>query len=418
MKKVFNKFLIIVAIALLTHHGIKYFPNPGPKNIVNIVQAQEKNEEDTNKEISENQKLVKIEVFTSSGCPHCRQEKIFLMELAEWRDDVIIQEYEVSQSREGALKMQEYGKKLGVNISGVPFTVINGEYYVSGFRTRETTGLEIINIVREIQKEEPLKNLDELNQENKTPENNFNFLFLKNIDLEKLSLPLLTFVIALADGFNPCAMWVLLFLISLLIKMENKRRRWIIGGTFIFVSGMVYFLFLTAWLKFFQLLSYISWIRFAIGALALTAAFIYIRDVIKNPSGCKVVGDNQKRRRIFEKLREYALKDNLWIALGGISLLAIAVNFVELLCSAGLPATYTNLLAMNNLHPLTYYLYLLFYVVIFMIDDFTVFAIAMITLQATGLENKYARIAHLVGGLVMLFIGLSMIFKPELLMFG
>lgn len=372
------------------------------------------------------QETIKIEVFWAIGCPHCAEEKRFLSKIEKARDDIIIKEYEVSQNRDNALLMQEYGKKLSADVSGVPFTVINEEKFVGGFRNPETTGLKIMNMVREVQGKEPVADIQEIEgygkkkdeNQNNTGGEKFSFLFFKDIELEKISLPFLTILLALADGFNPCAMWVLLFLISLLLGMENKNRRWIIGGTFIFASGLVYFLFLTAWLQFFLFIGVVQWVRYLIGTVALIAAFIYLKDVIKNPSGCKVVGGNENRKKIFSKLREYALKDNLLVALMGIVLLAFAVNLVELLCSAGLPATYSNILAMNNLSTLTYYAYMALYVIIFMIDDFIVFAIAMITLDTVGIESKYARYAHAAGGILMLFIGLSMLFKPELLMFG
>jgi hypothetical protein len=105
------------------------------------------------------------------------------------------------------------------------------------------------------------------------------------------------------------------------------------------------------------------------------------------------------------------------LALGGIVALAFAVNLVELVCSAGLPAIYTQVLALNGLHSWQYYLYILFYIFFFMLDDLFIFFVAMVTLQMTGVTTKYARVSRLVGGLVMLVIGLMLIFKPDWLMF-
>jgi hypothetical protein len=53
-----------------------------------------------------------------------------------------------------------------------------------------------------------------------------------------------------------------------------------------------------------------------------------------------------------------------------------------------------------------------------MLDDLLVFFIAMRTLKMTGIESKYARYSRLIGGTLMLLIGLLLLFKPELLMFG
>jgi hypothetical protein len=138
---------------------------------------------------------------------------------------------------------------------------------------------------------------------------------------------------------------------------------------------------------------------------------------INKESGCKVTGD-EKRQRVFEKLKAITQKQQFWLALGGIIILAGAVNLVELICSAGLPVVFTQILALSNLAKWQYYLYMLLYIFIFMLDDLIVFIVAMVTLKMTGITTKYTRLSHLIGGILMLIIGLLLIFKPEWLMFG
>jgi hypothetical protein len=238
------------------------------------------------------------------------------------------------------------------------------------------------------------------------------------MELRDLSLPVLTLILALLDGFNPCAMWTLLFLISLLLGMEDRRRMWVLGVAFIMSSAAVYFLFLSAWLNLFLFLGYVFWVRVVIGLVALGAGIYYLRDsVVNRQGGCKVMGD-EKRQKMFMKIRGIAQRPQFWLALGGIIMLAVAVNMVELLCSAGLPAIYTQVLSMAKLASWQYYLYLVTYVLVFMLDDLLVFMVAMVTLKAVGVESKYARYSHIVGGVLMLVIGLLLLFKPEWLMFG
>lgn len=241
---------------------------------------------------------------------------------------------------------------------------------------------------------------------------------LGTIQTANLSLPALSVVIGLIDGFNPCAMWTLLFLISLLLGMKNKKRMWILGTTFIIASAFVYFLFLTAWLNFFLILGFVFWIRIVIGLVALAVGVYNLRDYYINRDGaCKITG-NEKRSKTFDKLKWITHERKFILALGGIILLAFAVNLVELICSAGLPAIYTQILSISNLPPGQHYFYILIYIFFFMIDDLIVFAIAMITLQAVGIQSKYARLSRLIGGILMLIIGGLLLFKPEILMFG
>lgn len=238
------------------------------------------------------------------------------------------------------------------------------------------------------------------------------------IDIQNLSLPLLSVVVGLIDGFNPCAMWALIFLITLLLGMKNKKRMWILGITFIATSAFVYFLFLSAWLNFFLILGFALWIRIIIGLVALGAGIYNLRDYhLNRDAACKVEKGEQKQK-IFGKLKKITQEQKFLLALFGIILLAFAVNLVELVCSAGLPAIYTQILSLSKLSPWQHYGYILIYVFFFMLDDLFVFAVAMITLQVVGIQTKYARISRLVGGILMLIIGILLLFKPEFLMFG
>jgi len=241
---------------------------------------------------------------------------------------------------------------------------------------------------------------------------------LGEINTGNLSLPLLSVVIGILDGFNPCAMWTLIFLISLLLGMKDKKRMWILGGTFIATSAFVYFLFLSAWLNFFLILGFVFWIRVAIGLVALGAGIYSLRDFyINREGGCKVT-DSESRKKTLDKLKNITHKRDFIAALFGIILLAFAVNLIELICSAGLPAVYTQVLSLNDLPTFKYYLYILIYIFFFMIDDLFVFIVAMVTLHAVGIQTKYARFSRLIGGIIMVIIGILLLFKPELLMFG
>ncbi len=245
-----------------------------------------------------------------------------------------------------------------------------------------------------------------------------NFPLIGELNLSAMSLPVLTIALGALDGFNPCAMWVLVFLIGLLLGMQNKRRMWILGSVFIIASGSVYFLFMAAWLNLILFIGFLFWLRLLIGMVALGGGAYNLREFFVNKENvCKVTGA-ENRQRIFAKLKEITQRQSFWFALVGIIALAVAVNLVELLCSAGLPVVFTQILALNNLPAWQYYAYLILYILIFILDDLIVFIIAMSTLKLTGLGSKYARYSHLIGGAIMVIVGLLLIFKPEWLMFG
>lgn len=368
--------------------------------------------------------------FYGKGCPHCASEEEFLDDLKDRYPEVVIRSFEVWGSQENRQFLMDIGKRLDISISGVPFTLV-GDKYFTGWYDEKTTGAAIEEAVqnalsagcRDIGSEVMTAEKQEGEgcgyEEKKSPiPQKIKVPLAGEIDIKNFSLPLLTVVLGALDGFNPCAMWTLLFLISLLLGMQDRRRMWILGSVFIVASASVYFLFMSAWLNLILFLGFVAWIRILIGALALAGGGYSLKEFISNKSaGCKVAGE-EKRRKTFERMKAAVQQSSFWLALGGIIVLAFAVNLVELICSAGLPAVYTQVLAMNEMAGWHYYLYILLYIFFFMLDDLIIFFIAMITLEMTGITTKYARISRLVGGLVMLAIGLMLILKPEWLMFG
>lgn len=385
-----------------------------------------------NSVLAQDSEKVNIYFFWGEGCPHCAKEKPFLDKLEQKYSELEIHDYEVWSNYDNRQLMIDFGKKLNANISGVPFTVV-GEQYIIGWLDEKNTGKQIEDAVkcafhnncRDVGIEIKGSALASKQSEETDVDSNSSPIpesmtlpLVGEVETKNLSLPLFTMLLGALDGFNPCAMWTLLFLISLLLGMKDRRRMWILGMTFIVASASVYFVFMAAWLNLLLFLGMIIWVRIIIGLIALTAGGYNLKEYFTNPQGaCKVTG-TEKRQKVFEKLKNITHQKSFYLALGGIILLAFAVNLVELICSAGLPAVYTQVLTLSNLANWQYYLYILLYIFVFMLDDLFVFVIAMTTLQMTGITTKYTRLSHLIGGILMLIIGLTLIFKPEWLMFG
>lgn len=370
---------------------------------------------------------VYLTIFYGEGCPHCAKEMIFLAALQKEFPNLKIRKLEIWHNAENVAKMQKVGANLNISAVSIPLTIV-GQEAVAGYLDDQTTGERIKSIVRrhtaigcadtvgEIIGQEAIT--DQQNcEENKEPIN-ITLPFWGQIDAKTLSLPVLTIVIAAIDGFNPCAMWVLIFLISLLLGMEDKRKMWILGSSFIIASAAVYFLFLSAWLNFFLFIGFISLVRIGVGLVAIASGGYHLKEWWTNKEAVCQVADGEKKQKIMAKLKQVTEQRSFWLALIGIIGLAFAVNLIELVCSAGLPAIYTQTLSLAHLSPLVYYSYLLLYIFIFMLDDLLVFIIAMTTLQISGISAKYSRWSNFIGGLVILVLGILLIFKPGWIMFG
>ncbi len=373
---------------------------------------------------------VPIYFFWAHGCPHCAEEEIFLEEYNQEKPNLKIYNFEVTDNKENQKLFIETAKKLNADTTGIPLTIV-GDYVISGYGSptadeikyvveycEQYTCKDVVGEILGINQTTPTADQTPPAQtlEKKIPDK-IEVPFIGEIKTKDLSLPVLTVVIGALDGFNPCAMWTLVFLISMLLGMQNKKRMWALGIAFIVSSAFVYFLFMAAWLNLFLFIGFVFWVRIIIAIVALGAAYYNLKDYFTNKDAvCKVTG-TEKRQKVFEKIKHVIQTKQFIFALAGIIVLAFVVNLVELVCSAGLPAVYTQILTLSDLNVWQYYGYLFLYILIFMLDDLVVFFVAMITLQMTGISSKYSRISRLVGGIIMLILGILLIFKPEWLMF-
>lgn len=240
------------------------------------------------------------------------------------------------------------------------------------------------------------------------------------VSLKDVSLPIFTIILGFIDGFNPCAMWILIFLITMMFSMHDRKKMWILGLTFIFTSGFVYLCFMVSWLSLASFLSSVILIRFLIASFAVVFGMVNIYRYIKSLNsdvGCDVT-DKKKRLKIMDRIKRIVNEKSFLLSILGIMLLAFSVNLIELLCSLGIPVMFTNILAMNDLSTLEYVIYMGLYLIFFLIDDILVFVIAMKTLKIKGISNKYTKYSHLVGGIIMVLLGILMVLKPEWLMFN
>ncbi len=399
------------------------------------------------------EKVINIHLFYGNGCPHCAAEEEFLSDYLKDRTDVKLYKYEIWYDSHNQELLSKVQKEMGTtNKNGVPFTVIGKKtivgyadgvtdeqikdainYYLNNdYRdyAGEITGKVKKTEVKEDttkdesktedKKENKIEKADDIKDSNQTDEN-VTVPVLGKINAKKVSLPILAVVLGFVDGFNPCAMWILIFLITMLFNMKDRKKMWILGLTFILTSGIVYLMFMLAWLNLATFISKIAFIRLLIAVIALVVGLInvykYIDSLKKKDEGCDVV-DKKDRKKIMEKIISITHEKKFIIALLGIMVLAASVNIIELMCSIGIPLLFTQILAMNNLSTFSYMIYMFIYIFFFLIDDIVIFVISMVTLKVTGLSTKYTKYSHLIGGIIMLIIGLLLIIKPELLMFN
>ena len=393
---------------------------------------------------------VNVYLFYGDGCPHCSALEEYLDENYSNDKDVKVYKYEVWND----VTNQELWKKVedvtGEEAKGVPYFVI-GKEVMQGYSAGDIWEKKVDKAIEEAKKinyndnvgitlgvvEGKITKDDDIPKSNYDPDkkeadisdyyNNdsdtnadteLNIPLIGTISLKDMSIPVIAILIGLVDGFNPCAMWVLIFLITMLFDYPSRKKMWILGCTFLFTSAFIYFLFMISFLKVAMFINSINVLKLLIAVFALVFGGFNIYRYFKTKDvGCDVV-DKNKRRKIINRIKNILSSKSFAFAIGGIILLAISVNLIELLCSMGLPVMFTEILAYNNITGVKNILYIILYIIFFLIDDLIVFFIAMKTLKITAISNKYSKYSHLVGGLIMIAIGLLMILKPEWLMFN
>jgi len=384
------------------------------------------------------QEKIELNLFYSPTCPHCASEKIFLKELEKKYPQIEVKKFNIFENQASEILEEFYQKyKVPQEFQGlVPITFIGDRYFL-GFSKR--IGKDIEDYIKELIQKNALEDAQKQNQnqsQNQKPTSSaptstfqtstsVNLPFLGKIDLLKLSPLLLSIVLGTLDGFNACAMTALGFLLAVLVSTGIRKRVFLIGGTFIFVSGIVYFLFISAWLNLFLCLTHLKFITILVGVIILIFAFFILRDYYKGIL-CRICEVSLKKenlfakfeRKLFQKMEKISKKEtSLLFTLIGVSTVAAGVNIIELCCSLGFPLAFTKILSSLSLSTFSYYFYLLVYIIFYMLDDFLIFLFAVFTLKITQFSQKYLRFIKLLSGILLLLLGLLIIFYPQALMF-
>lgn len=396
---------------------------------------------------------IEIHFFYLPTCPHCAEQKpIFEALTREGIEGVSFRSTDVSTAAGYAL-LRETASGAGLDAANlsVPAIFVDGRPLVGVHsreeilaaideqrrlaegkeaKEKETKQSVVANEGEEAKQAEEAKEKQREEDEEKESDGgtgdgaargwepgrmDYDLPLLGETDLSKYSLPALAVILGLVDGFNPCAMWVLVYLIGVLAGVGEKRKVWLIVGSFVFASGVIYFLIMTAWINVFIFLGYIRLLTILIGLLALGGGILSIREYLTTEGSltCRVADEEARKRtrgRIDEIIRQ-PLSLSIFFS---IVALAFVVNSVEFLCSSAIPAVFTSILAFSGLSTIESYLLIALYTFFFMLDDMVIFSMAAFAV-GSSFGMKYARCCKALGGILLAALGLVMLFAPDLL---
>lgn len=386
-------------------------------------------------------KKVKIEYFGRKDCKNCGNLEKFLKELSTKRDDFEYVEHKIDESKEEKVFFDETTSKLKL-VKGTPIIYIDG-HIIQGFNTADTTGKEIENLINSGKTKDKILTLKEYVESGQTGNVSSNGavctgdtvcevpgltkgaenqvlvnipIINKTVDLTNYSLLTMSIILGTIDGFNPCAMWVLVLFLTALIAVGNKVKMFRVAGLFILAEAVMYFFILNAWIYAWDFVGLDKWVTPLVGIVGIIGGIFFIRNYLKKGDTleCEVT-DFEQRAKISKKIKDIANKPFTLLTALAIIGLALSVNVIEFACSVGIPQTYTKILQINEVPFWTRQFYTFIYIIGYMIDDIIVFGFALMSVNKLQLTTKYSKWVNLFGGILMIILGLIMLIKPSLL---
>jgi hypothetical protein len=349
---------------------------------------------------------VELEFFTRAGCPHCAHARVFLAELVRRRPELRVLERDVEADAAARERLLSLCAEAGIAPPGVPAFAVGGRVIV-GFDDAAGSGPGIEGLLAG--GAEPARA--------PLPEAEIDLPILGALRPSDLGLPLFTVAIGFLDGLNPCATWALLFLLSLLVHLRSRARMLLLGGAFVITSGVVYFAFMAAWLEVYRLLGASRGLEIAVGLAGLALGALHAKEFLAFGRGPSLHIPESAKPGLAARARGVLRARSLVAALIGAVALAVVVNLVELLCTAGLPALYTRVLTQQGLPTASHYAYLALYNAAYVADDLLLLAIAVATLGHARVRERTGRWLDLAAGIAMMALGAVMLLRPAWLAF-
>jgi cytochrome c biogenesis protein CcdA/glutaredoxin len=375
-----------------------------------------------------------IEIFKRQDCAHCQAEEAYLDTLLAARNDIEVRRIDID-TPEGKELFDRFTASQKLS-KATPITVI-GDTVLQGFDRPETTGKRIADLADRYAGKERIGvegllagKAAALEKRGATCDSTTGICTMpapepllvtipfvgSTIDATEYSLPVLSGILGLIDGFNPCAMWVLVTFLIVLVQIGSRDRMWLIAGIFIFAETVMYYLILNVWFTAWDFVGLDRIVTPIVGAVAIGGGLFFLYEWYKSDGTCQVV-DLEGRAKISGRIKKLASEPFTWMTALGVVALAFSVNVIEFACSIGIPQAFTKIIELNSLGFWQTQGYMADYIFFYMIDDFLVFGLALWGFDKLHLAQKYSKWSNLVGGILMLLLGYLLIFHPAALRF-
>jgi glutaredoxin len=362
-----------------------------------------------------------LHIFMRPGCPQCGSIEPFVESVAE-RMGVALRFHDVSEEAGEELYLV-FKRAYGIEHAGHPVLFMGDKFLLGKTAIREN--LEAV--LRECLADSGcICPLDKVRASTPsipgsgdiTPEDAIilDIPFFGRVDVSSMPIYSSTMLIAFADGFNPCSLWLISFLMGIVLYTGSRKKVFIVGITFLLVTAAAYGVFLVGALNVFSYIGQIFWIRLLVGVIAVVFAAVNIKDYFWYKKGLSFTISDSHKPGLIKKIRGIMHPNKSLLGMVGATiLLALGVVLVELPCTAGFPITWSNLVAQSGVDGSEYGLLVTIYMLIYLAIEIIIFSTIILTMKVSKFQEKQGRILKLVGGCIMLLLGISMIFLPALM---
>ena len=350
---------------------------------------------------------VRLELFYTYDCPHCKKAIAWLPSLKTQYPGLVITTYEVKRSVKNRELLARRLAAAGTAPAGFP-TFFAGGKQVVGFAQPRST--DEIKAALDAAYGRPGCGCQE-KKEIRVP-------FLGSIDPASVSMLQFSFLLGLLDGLNPCAMWVLMFLMGLLAYTGSSRKMLLIGGIFTAASALVYFAFMAAWFNLFLIIGHARWITAALGVVSALMGLINLKEIFFFKRGVSLMISGKAKVTLGGKIRAIIAERDTALMVAATAALAVFVNLIELGCTIGLPAVFTRVLSVRQAGFWAKYGYMAVYNAAYIVPLALIIALFVFTMGRYRMTEAHGKLLKGISGALMLALGLLMLFKPEALIFN
>ncbi|HVQ96012.1 MAG TPA: hypothetical protein VMU51_33620 [Mycobacteriales bacterium] len=367
---------------------------------------------------------VTLTLYWGDGCPRCEAERKFLTDLRRQYPQLVVQQYEVWKDAANRRRFEEVARQHGVDASAVPTTIVRDRVWI-GFTDPIRDDLR--RTVAAALRGQPVpKGLygragtgtcssDEVCTVPQEPDVVVAVPLLGQVNVGDKPMFVSTVVIGFVDGINPCSLWVISILLTIVIRTGSRRRVLAIGSAFLLVTAGMYAIYMAGIYSALTVIGYLGLIQLVVGVVAGVFGLIAVKDYFWFKRGPSLTIPDSSKPNLYRRMREVAGSRALLPALGATTVLAVGVSLLETPCTAGFPVLWTGLLASNHVGLLGSALLFVVYMVPFLLDEMAVFAVAVLTMRATKVQEKHGRLLKLIAGTVMLALAGTVVLAPDVM---